>query len=95
MEFNEDDKETQKKIHEVIVYVAQVIESKAKEHCKYKNDQKNFVLAAATNLLGNLAMHWSDDSIQAKVVTSTCTIENLMNWYKIAFIEYGQRKDMH
>ena len=86
MEFTEEDKTKQKQMYEVVCAVAEVIEMKAKEHCKYKNEQKDFVLAVATNLLGNLAMHWSDDSIQAKVLMSTCTINNLMDWYKIAFI---------
>lgn len=89
-----DDREREL-MHELVVCIAEVIETKAKEVCKYKNERKNFILATATNLLGNLTMHWSDDSIQAKVVTSTCVIENLMQWFKISFIDYGQKKDMH
>ena len=95
MEFTEKDKTKQEQVYEIICAVAEVIEMKAKEYCKYKNDQKNFVLAVATNLLGNLCMQWSDDSLQEKVLMSLSTIKNLSDWYKVALIDYEQRKEMH
>lgn len=94
VDFTEEDRKKQKQMEEVIEIVAGLIEAKAKEYCKPAN-QKSFVLAVATNLLGNLAMHWSDNSLESMLATSACTVENLMKWYKIVFSEYKQKKEIH
>ncbi len=75
----------------IIPIIAKYIEERANEFYTNKEEKRDFVLTIAVNLLGNLAMQWSENTVESKLLTSTCTIENLMSWYGVAIKDFAEQ----
>ncbi len=90
-----DNKEQATEMMKILPEIAHYLETRAKEIYKYKPEQKEFVLSMALNLLGNLAMQWSDDSIEAKLHLGTVVVQNLVDWFGISIKDYKIKKEAH
>jgi hypothetical protein len=90
-----DDQKQAEEMYKILPQMAQFLEHKAKEIYKYKPQQKEFVLSMALNLLGNLAMQWSDDSIEAKLNLSAVVVQNLVDWFGVGLKDYKTKKEAH
>lgn len=96
MGLTEEEIEKQMKyVREVAPALGQFLETKAQEFFKDKRGQKNFILCCCVNLLGNMAMQWSEENIYDKVLVTSCAVENLLEWFKISIADYRIKKEAH
>jgi hypothetical protein len=92
---DEDRKKQAEEMFKILPHLGEFLEKKAKEIYKYKPEQKDFILSMALNLLGNLTMQWSDDSVEAKAHLSSVVVNNLIEWFGVSIKDYRVKKEAH
>lgn len=94
---NQDEKPYNREQHmlELVGAIGCFIDDEGKRF-KDDKDKRDFVLSVVVNLLGNLCIQYSGDSLEEKMDLSKSSVGNLTNWFKVFFLTYIEsKKEIH
>ena len=80
---------------EIVGAICEYLDDESKKLYKNRGERRDFVLSIAINLLGNLSMHWCEDTLESKEWMTASTINKLKTWYEIVLRSYQIKKESH